>query len=175
MSLHHGKDVKACRFVDVKAESSSMMRNTQGGGRHVWRILKCLLARFSFKWNNVQDTHMWPLKLWIMQVAMWEVTAQHDIEHRLRQMTGKDKHISHCKGSLCKADIVSLLSVREQKKTNGGTEKHTLLDVSNIWLRYLFHSRMLMLQSLQVLLHRGMDSPSGSEKHYTSVTQRPGF
>lgn len=39
-------------------------------------------------------------------------------------MTSEDKQISHCWGSLSKADIImSLVSVREKKETNGCMER----------------------------------------------------
>lgn len=49
-------------------------------------------------------------------------------------MTGEDKQISHCWGSLCKADIImSLVSVREKKRDKWLRGAALLLDVSNIW------------------------------------------
>lgn len=49
-------------------------------------------------------------------------------------MTGEDKQISHCWGSLCKADIImSLVSVREKKRDKWLHGAVLLLDVSNIW------------------------------------------
>lgn len=39
-------------------------------------------------------------------------------------VTGEDKQISHCWGSLCSADIImSLVSVREEKATNDCVER----------------------------------------------------
>lgn len=97
--------------------------------RHWIRFSTCLTACVCLKWgcNDIQDIHVWPLDLWIMQAAMWEgdsaicYSAQIETDST---MTGEDKQISHCWGSLCKADIImSLVSVREKKETNGCMER----------------------------------------------------
>lgn len=57
---------------------------------------------------------------------MRKATAQYAMAAQIETdsgVTGEDKQISHCWGSLRKADIImSLVSVREQKETNGCVE-----------------------------------------------------
>lgn len=75
-------------------------------------------------------------------------------------MTGKDKQISHCDGSLCKADIImSLVSVREEKETNGCMEKHRCL-MSVIYGALLVLFKDVLAAVLQVLLQGVMGAPS---------------
>lgn len=89
-------------------------------------------------------------------------------------MTGKDKQISHCNGSLCKADIImSLVSVREEKETNGCMEKHRCL-MSVIYGALLVLFKDVLAAVLQVLLQGVMGAPpQGKKKSHTAVTEKP--
>lgn len=83
-------------------------------------------------------------------------------------MTGEDKQISHCWGSLCKANIImSLVSVREKKETNGSVQRLCCsMSVIYVVIRVLFKD--FFAADLRVLSHGG-----ASARYHVDKTDRP--
>lgn len=70
-------------------------------------------------------------------------------------MTGEEKQISRCWGSLRKADIImSLVSVKEEKETNGSMEQ-LCCSLSVIYVVMCVLVKDFLAADLQVLTHRG--------------------
>lgn len=105
-----------------------------------------------------------------MQALMYEATVQYAIAQIETDstMTGEDKQISHCWESLCKANIImSLVSVRENKETNGSVQRLCcLMSVIYVVIRVLFKD--FLAADLRVLSHGG-----ASARYHVDKTDRP--